>query len=102
MPTENPVAGNGVYLPEAKVFVGEHIYKAQPKNYRNAQNQWAFARYDVITQLSALLATQKRRLFSVQRPNGLSTWKAKVCGTGVDRYSKGGMDAAGDKIASNR
>ncbi|WP_114800949.1 isoleucine--tRNA ligase [Moraxella canis] len=28
---DNPVAGNGVYLPEAKVFVGEHIYKAQPK-----------------------------------------------------------------------
>ncbi|MDH2273650.1 isoleucine--tRNA ligase [Moraxella porci] len=31
LPTENPVAGNGVYLPEAKVFVSEHIYKAQPK-----------------------------------------------------------------------
>ncbi|UXZ05246.1 isoleucine--tRNA ligase [Moraxella nasicaprae] len=31
LPTENPVGGNGVYLPEAKVFVGEHIYKAQPK-----------------------------------------------------------------------
>lgn len=27
----NPVAGNGVYLDTAKVFVGEHIYKAQPK-----------------------------------------------------------------------
>ncbi|WFF38155.1 GNAT family N-acetyltransferase [Moraxella nasibovis] len=31
LPTENPVGGNGVYLPEAKVFVGEHIYKAQPQ-----------------------------------------------------------------------
>lgn len=31
LPTENPVGGNGVYLDEAKVFVGEHIYKAQPK-----------------------------------------------------------------------
>lgn len=31
LPTDNPVAGNGVYLPEAEVFIGEHIYKAQPK-----------------------------------------------------------------------
>ncbi|STY90160.1 isoleucine--tRNA ligase [Moraxella bovis] len=31
LPTENPVGGNGVYLETAKVFVGEHIYKAQPK-----------------------------------------------------------------------
>lgn len=31
LPTENPVGGNGVYLDEARVFVGEHIYKAQPK-----------------------------------------------------------------------
>ncbi|WP_019520222.1 isoleucine--tRNA ligase [Faucicola boevrei] len=31
LPTENPVGGNGVYLESAKVFVGEHIYKAQPK-----------------------------------------------------------------------
>ncbi|WP_066802976.1 isoleucine--tRNA ligase [Moraxella oblonga] len=31
LPTDNPVGGNGVYLDEAKVFVGEHIYKAQPK-----------------------------------------------------------------------
>lgn len=31
LPTENPVGGNGVYLDSAKVFVGEHIYKAQPK-----------------------------------------------------------------------
>ncbi len=29
--TENPVSGSGVYLDSAKVFVGEHIYKAQPK-----------------------------------------------------------------------
>ncbi|WII95661.1 isoleucine--tRNA ligase [Moraxella haemolytica] len=31
LPTENPVGANGVYLPEATIFVGEHIYKAQPK-----------------------------------------------------------------------
>ncbi|MFC0820688.1 isoleucine--tRNA ligase [Moraxella marmotae] len=35
---ENPVAGNGVYLPEAQVFVGEHIYKAQPKIIETLQN----------------------------------------------------------------
>lgn len=28
---ENPVGGNGVYLPTAKAFAGEHIYKANPK-----------------------------------------------------------------------
>ncbi len=31
LPTDNPVGGDGIYLPEARVFVGEHIYKAQPK-----------------------------------------------------------------------
>ena len=28
---ENPVGGNGVYLPTAPIFAGEHIYKANPK-----------------------------------------------------------------------
>lgn len=31
LPVENPVGGNGVYLPEAAVFAGEHIYKANPQ-----------------------------------------------------------------------
>lgn len=31
LPLINPVSGNGVYLDDARVFVGEHIYKAQPK-----------------------------------------------------------------------
>lgn len=31
LPIVNPVGGNGVYLDTAEVFVGEHIYKAQPK-----------------------------------------------------------------------
>ncbi|MDO5651368.1 MAG: isoleucine--tRNA ligase [Moraxella sp.] len=31
LPIENPVGDTGVYLETAKVFVGEHIYKAQPK-----------------------------------------------------------------------
>lgn len=31
LPIVNPVAGNGVYLDTAEVFVGEHIYKAQPQ-----------------------------------------------------------------------
>lgn len=31
LPVENPVGDTGVYLDNAKVFVGEHIYKAQPK-----------------------------------------------------------------------
>lgn len=28
---DNPVGGNGVYLPEAPVFAGQHIYKANPQ-----------------------------------------------------------------------
>lgn len=28
---ENPVGGNGVYLPNAPIFAGEHIYKANPQ-----------------------------------------------------------------------
>ena len=28
---ENPVGGNGVYLPTSPLFAGEHIYKANPK-----------------------------------------------------------------------
>ncbi len=28
---DNPVGGNGVYLPEAPVFSGQHIYKANPQ-----------------------------------------------------------------------
>lgn len=31
LPVENPVSDAGVYLDNAKVFVGKHIYKAQPK-----------------------------------------------------------------------
>ena len=31
LPVTNPVGGNGVYLETAEVFIGEHIYKAQPK-----------------------------------------------------------------------
>lgn len=49
LPTENPVAGNGVYLPEAKVFVGEHIYKAQPKIIDTLQQSGHLLKHDVIT-----------------------------------------------------
>lgn len=31
LPVDNPVGGNGVYLPTAPIFAGEHIYKANPK-----------------------------------------------------------------------
>lgn len=31
LPVTNPVGGNGVYLDTAEVFIGEHIYKAQPQ-----------------------------------------------------------------------
>ena len=45
----------------------------------------------------------KRRLFSVQRPNGLSTWKAKVC---VSKrwpiFQRWYGRQVGDKIVSNR
>lgn len=49
LPTENPVAGNGVYLPEAKVFVGEHIYKAQPKIIETLKTSGHLLKHDVIT-----------------------------------------------------
>ena len=49
LPTENPVAGNGVYLPEAKVFVGEHIYKAQPKIIETLKASDHLLKHDVIT-----------------------------------------------------
>ncbi|MBF7685764.1 isoleucine--tRNA ligase [Acinetobacter sp. B10A] len=31
LPVDNPVGGNGVYLPTSPLFAGEHIYKANPK-----------------------------------------------------------------------
>ncbi|WLF83427.1 isoleucine--tRNA ligase [Moraxella sp. ZY210820] len=49
LPTENPVAGNGVYLPQAKVFVGEHIYKAQPKIIETLQNSGHLLNHKKIT-----------------------------------------------------
>lgn len=49
LPTENPVGGNGVYLPEANVFVGEHIYKAQPKIIETLKASGHLLKHDVIT-----------------------------------------------------
>ncbi|WP_323843179.1 isoleucine--tRNA ligase, N-acetyltransferase domain-containing [Moraxella sp. Pampa] len=49
LPCENPVAGNGVYLDEAKVFVGEHIYKAQPKIIATLQASGHLLNHQVIT-----------------------------------------------------
>lgn len=49
LPMDNPVAGNGVYLPDARVFVGEHIYKAQPKIIAALQASGHLLKHDVIT-----------------------------------------------------
>lgn len=49
LPMDNPVAGNGVYLPDARVFVGEHIYKAQPKIIAALQATGHLFKHDVIT-----------------------------------------------------
>jgi isoleucyl-tRNA synthetase len=49
LPTENPVGGNGVYLPEAKVFVGEHIYKAQPQIIATLQESGHLLKHNTIT-----------------------------------------------------
>lgn len=41
---DNPVGGNGVYLPTAPIFAGEHIYKANPKiidSLKDAGRLWA-------------------------------------------------------------
>ncbi|MFW1857448.1 isoleucine--tRNA ligase [Acinetobacter defluvii] len=41
---DNPVGGNGVYLPTAPIFAGEHIYKANPQiieALNNAGKLWA-------------------------------------------------------------
>ncbi|ELA08893.1 isoleucyl-tRNA ligase [Moraxella macacae 0408225] len=48
LPTENPVGGNGVYLDEAEVFVGEHIYKAQPKIIEALKQSGHLLRHDAI------------------------------------------------------
>ncbi|KAA8731244.1 isoleucine--tRNA ligase [Acinetobacter qingfengensis] len=34
---DNPVGGNGVYLPTSPIFAGEHIYKANPKIIESLQ-----------------------------------------------------------------
>ncbi|MFB2538227.1 MULTISPECIES: isoleucine--tRNA ligase [unclassified Acinetobacter] len=39
LPVENPVAGNGVYLDTAGIFVGEHIYKANPQIIEKLKNE---------------------------------------------------------------
>lgn len=49
LPTENPVGGNGVYLPEATVFVGEHIYKAQPQIINTLQASGHLLKHNKIT-----------------------------------------------------
>lgn len=43
---DNPVGGNGVYLPTAPIFAGEHIYKANPQiidALKNSHKLWAHA-----------------------------------------------------------
>lgn len=49
LPTDNPVSGSGVYLPEAMAFVGEHIYKAQPKIIDTLQASGHLLHHSVIT-----------------------------------------------------
>lgn len=49
LPTDNPVSGSGVYLPEAMAFVGEHIYKAQPKIIDALQASGHLLHHSVIT-----------------------------------------------------
>ena len=74
-------SGNGVYLPEAKSLSASIFIKRNQKIIETLKPVWAFAQaHDVITHPAIRIAGDtKRRLFSVQRPNGLSTWKAKVC-----------------------
>lgn len=49
LPVENPVGGNGVYLPEAQVFVGEYIYKAQPQIIETLQASGHLLKHNTIT-----------------------------------------------------
>ncbi len=37
---ENPVGGNGVYLPTSPIFAGERIYKANPKMIEALDAAW--------------------------------------------------------------
>ncbi|OOR89422.1 isoleucine--tRNA ligase [Moraxella caviae] len=48
LPVENPVGDTGVYLPAAKVFVGEHIYKAQPQILEALANSGNLLKHDKI------------------------------------------------------
>ncbi len=55
---ENPVGGNGVYLPTAPIFAGEHIYKANPQIIAAlAESDKLWAHHANQTQLPTLLAS---------------------------------------------
>ncbi|MCL1623068.1 isoleucine--tRNA ligase [Moraxella sp. Tifton1] len=49
LPTTSPVGANGVYLPESQIFVGEHIYKAQPKIIANLKESGHLLNHRKIT-----------------------------------------------------
>jgi isoleucyl-tRNA synthetase len=70
---DNPVGGNGVYLPTAPIFAGEHIYKANPKIIEAlgaVGRLWAH-QSNTATHTAGVI---KPRLSSVRHHNGLSAW----------------------------
>lgn len=46
---DNPVGGNGVYLPTAPIFAGQHIYKANPQIIEQLKGQGQLWAHKVIT-----------------------------------------------------
>ncbi len=49
LPVENPVSDTGVYTELARVFIGEHIYKAQPKIIDALQQSGNLLHHETIT-----------------------------------------------------
>jgi Isoleucyl-tRNA synthetase len=75
---DNPVGGNGVYLPTSPLFAGEHIYKANPQIIAalgEANKLWAHKPSSIATRTAGVI---KLRLSSVRPHNGSSAWMPKV------------------------
>ena len=71
---DNPVGGNGVYLPTAPIYAGEHIYKANPKIIEAlgaVGRLWAHQPLNTATHTAGAI---RLLLFSVLHHNGSLAW----------------------------
>ena len=76
---DNPVGGNGVYLPTSPLFAGEHIYKANPQIIAalgEANKLWA---HKPIKHSYPHCWRHKTPIIFRATHNGSSAWMKKVC-----------------------